>query len=414
MPKISPSLRCGVRALLIGELRDTNATRLWYDAASRSFCGWLNRWAAAVFILFPLLAACDQQKQAEAPPPPPPAVRVQAAQVRGVSRSYEFVGRIKAINTVALRARVEGFLDKRLFTEGQDVKAGDLLYQIEKVQFQAELHQAQANLASAKAQRTNAQLQYNRSVELVKNQNISQATVDQNKANLESAEANVLQAEAALTQAQVNLDYTDIRAPVDGRIGRSAFDPGNLVNAASGVLATIVGQDPIYVLFPVSVRELEDIRAARRKEDGQLTKINIFVRLPDGQEYSHPGVWNLTDPQVDQQTDTLTMRATLPNPEQQLVDGEFVNVEIRERTPEPRLVIRQASLQVDQVGYYVMVVNGEHKVEMRRVSTGPNQGTDVVVESGLREGDEVIVEGIQKVRPGQTVQSTTVASGGGG
>lgn len=394
-------------------LDDSGAARPRYNAASRVFQARPIRWAAAAFIFLPLLAACDQQKQAEAPAPPP-AVGVQPAQVKGVSRSYEFVGRIKAINTVALRARVEGFLDNVAFTEGQDVKAGELLYQIEKVQFQAQVDQAKANLAAAEALQLNAQLQYNRSAELVRNQNISQATVDQNRANLDSAKANVLQAEAALTQAQVNLSYTDIKAPIDGRIGRTAFTQGNLVNPSSGVLATIVSQDPIYVLFPVSVRELEDIREARRQQDGQLTKIEIPVRLPNGQQYAHPGVWNFTDPQVDQQTDTLTVRGILPNPDRQLVDGEFVNVEVRERKEQPRLVVPQAALQVDQAGYYVLVVNSGHKVEMRRVNTGPNQDTDVVVESGIREGEEVIVDGVQKVRPGQEVQSTAVTASGGG
>ncbi len=290
-----------------------------------------------------------------AAPPPAPAVGVRPAAMKGVSQSFEFVGRIKATDKVEVRARVEGFLDKVLFREGQDVKEGDLLYQIEKVQFQA-----------------------------------------------------------ALTQAQTNLDYTDIRAPIAGRIGRTAYTVGNLVNPASGILATIVSQDPIYVLFPVSVRDLDTIREARRKNGGEMAKIDIRVRLPNGTEYSHPGVWNLTDPQVDPQTDTLIMRATIPNPERTLTDGQFVTAIIRERQDAPRLVVPQAALQVDQSGYYVLVVNDQHKVEQRRVQTGPSLGTDVVVTSGLKEGDKVIVDGIQKVRPGQVVQETVMQAASGG
>ena len=156
------------------------------------------------------------------------------------------------------------------------------------------------------------------------------------------------------------------------------------------MLATIVSQDPIYVLFPVSVRDLEAIREARRKEDGGMAKIDIRVRLPNGQEYPQRGVWNLTDPQVDQQTDTLIMRATIPNPDRTLIDGQFVTAIIRERQEAPRLVVPQAALQVDQSGYYVLVVNDQHKVEQRRVQTGPQRGTDVVVDlgrAGRREGD---------------------------
>jgi membrane fusion protein (multidrug efflux system) len=344
-----------------------------------------------------------------------PSVGVRAAAMRGVSQSFEFVGRIKAIEKVDLRARIEGFLEKVLFREGQDVKVGDLLYQIEKVQFEAQVQQAKANLASAEAEANNNQLQYSRQLDLSKRQYSPQSTVDQYKAAVDTANAKIMQAKAALTQAQVNLDYTDIRSPIAGRIGRTAYTVGNLVNPSSGMLATIVSQDPIYVLFPVSVRDLETIREARRREGGELAKIEIRLRLSDGKEYPQRGVWNFTDPQVDRQTDTLIMRATVPNPDRALSDGQFVTAIIRERRQEPRLIIPQAALQVDQSGYYALIVDGQHKVEQRRVKTGPNLDTDIVVTSGLSEGDKVIVDGIQKVRPGQVVQETvlpTTAAGG--
>jgi membrane fusion protein (multidrug efflux system) len=359
-----------------------------------------------------LLVGCDEKKQAAAPPANP-AVGVRPAAMKGVSQAFEFVGRIKAVEKVEVRARVEGFLEKVSFREGQDVKAGDLLYEIEKVQFQAQVDQAKANVASAEAEATNAQLQYGRQFELARHQFSPQATVDQNKAALDSSRAKTLQMRAALTQAEVNLGYTDIRSPIDGRIGRTAHTIGNLVNPAAGILATIVSQDPIYVLFPVSVRDLEIIREARRNEEGGLAKIDIRLRLSNGRDYPQRGVWNLTDPQVDQQTDTLIMRATIPNPERLLVDGQFVTAVIRERREEPRLVIPQAALQIDQTGRYVLVVDDQHKVEQRRIQTGPNQDTDVVITSGLREGEKVIVDGIQKVRPGQLVQDATLPSAGG-
>ena len=368
-----------------------------------------TRLLLAACLVLPAVAGCDERGSAT-PPPPPPAVGVRPVSTRGVSESFEFVGRIKAVNTVDVRARIEGFLEKVNFREGQNVRTGDLLYQIEKVQFQAQVDQAKANLASAEAETTNAQLQYNRSLELAKREFSPQSTVDQNKAALDTARARVLQMRAALTQAQVNLDYTDIRSPIDGRIGRTAYTVGNLINPASGVLATIVSQDPMYVLFPVSVRDLETIRDVRRKDDGGLAKIEILVRLSSGEDYPQRGVWNLTDPQVDQQTDTLIMRATIPNPDGRLVDGQFVTAIIRERQEEPRLVIPQAAMQIDQSGSYAYIVNVEHKVEERRIQTGPNLDTDVVVTSGLREGDNVIVDGIQKVRPGQVVQETTLPS----
>jgi membrane fusion protein (multidrug efflux system) len=361
-----------------------------------------------------LLGACNERQAAQPPAaPPPPAVGVQPATKKGVTWSYSFVGRIKAVETVALRARVQGFLEKVLFTEGQDVKAGDVLYQIEKVQYQAQLDQAQANLAAAKAQELNAQLAYNRSQDLVRSQAVSQATLDSNRANLDVAHASVLQNQAALTQAKENLSYTDIVAPIDGRIGRTTYTQGNLVSPTSDVLATIVSQDPMYVLFQVSVRQLEEIRQARRQEDGSQIKISINVRLPSGKEYAHPGVWNYTDPQVDQQTDTLTMRATLPNPERQLIDGEFVSVELRERREQPRLVVPQAAVQVDQAGSYVLVVDQDSKVQQRRIRLGAQQDADIVVESGLNENENVIIDGLLKVRPGLTVTATPVAPASG-
>jgi membrane fusion protein, multidrug efflux system len=356
------------------------------------------------------LAACDEQAEA---PPPKAAVGVRPAAMKGVSESFEFVGHIQAIYKVDLRARIEGFLEKVLFHEGQDVKVGDLLYQIEKIQFQTDVDQAKANVVSAEAEATNAGLQYGRNLALSKQQFSPLSLVDRNKASLDSDRAKVMQTRAALTQAEVNLGYTDIRSPIEGRIGRTAYQIGNLLNPASGVLATIVSQDPMYVLFPISVRDLEIIRASRREADGGLAKIDIRVRLSDGQEYPLAGVWNLTDPQVDQTTDTLIMRATIPNPNRLLIDGQFVTAVIQQRREEPRLVIPQAALQVDQSGYYALIVDSKHKVERRPVKTGPNRGADVVITSGLKEGENVIVDGVQKVRPGQLVQETVVQPAAG-
>jgi membrane fusion protein (multidrug efflux system) len=344
---------------------------------------------------------------------PPPAVGVRPVALHGVSRSFEFVGRVRAVNKVEVRARVEGFLEKVQFTEGQDVKAGDLLYSIEKVQFRSALDQAKGNLLVAEAAAINAKLEYDRQLDLVKRQYTPQAVLDKDKADLDAANGRVMQARAAVIQAQANLDYTDIRAPIDGRISRTAYTEGNLVNPASGVLATIVSQDPMYVLFPVSVKDLETIRAARRTEGGSLAKIDIRLRLANGQDFPHRGTWNLTDPLVDQTTDSLIMRATIPNPERTLIDGQFVTAIIQERAEQPQLVVPQASLQVDQSGFYVLVVDDQHKVERRPVKTGPNIDTDIVVSSGLEQGDRVIVDGIQKVRPGLLVHETVMTGSGG-
>jgi membrane fusion protein (multidrug efflux system) len=367
----------------------------------------------AVCLVVPLLAGCDEKKQAAAPPANP-AVGVRPAAMKGVSQAFEFVGHIKATDKVELRARIEGFLEKVAFHEGQDVKAGDLLYQLEQPPFQAQVNTAKANVAQLEAQHRNAELTLGRAQYLIKTVAGQQSNVDSALASERALAAQIDGAKAQLQTAEINLGYTEIRSPISGRIGRTVYTLGNLVNPASGVLATIVSQDPIYVLFPVSVRDLEIIREARRQEEGGLSKIDIRIRLSNGKDYPQRGVWNLTDPQVDQQTDTLIMRAIVPNPERQLVDGQFVTAIIRERREAPRLLVPQAALQVDQSGYYVLVVDDQHKVQQRRVQTGPNQDTDVVVTSGLNEGENVIVDGIQKVRPGQIVQETALPSAAGG
>ncbi|HXW18902.1 MAG TPA: efflux RND transporter periplasmic adaptor subunit [Roseiarcus sp.] len=360
------------------------------------------------------LAGCNptQQQQAAAPPPPP-AVGVVMAQMRGVAPTYSFVGRVKAVDTVQLRARVEGFLEKVLFIEGDQVKTGELLYQIEKTQYQAAVEQAKANLAAAEAQELNAQLQFNRSAELVKSSSVPQSVNDQNRANLDSAKASIMQNKAALTIAEENLGYTDIASPIDGRVGLTTYTQGNLVNPTSGVLATIVSDDPIYVEFPVSMRQIADIMAAHTQDAGGAINIKVYVQLANRQEYAHPGVWNYIGNQVDPLTDTLLVRATFPNPERELVDGAFTTVEVRDQAEKTRLVIPRAALQLDQAGVYVLVVDKDRKVEVKRVTTGEALATDIAIPSGLDAGDRVIVDGVQKVRPGQVVEATELSASGG-
>jgi membrane fusion protein, multidrug efflux system len=351
-----------------------------------------------------LLAACDQQAETAAATAatPPPTVTVISVQPTEVTPGAGFNGRVVAVDEVQLRARVPGFLEKRLFEEGADVAAGDLLFVIEKAPYQAVVDQRQAELASAEANRVNTALQLRRGEELVKNKNIPQSEVDQRRAADEMAAAQILEAQAALEQAQIDLGYTEIHAPIAGRIGRAAFSVGNLVGPDSGVLATIVSQDPIYVTFPVSQRQL----LAHRGESGEPV---VRVTLPDGTLYDHPGKLNFLDVEVDPGTDTLTVRAELPNPDRVLVAGQFVGVRVERGEPEKVLAVPQATVQVDQAGPYVLVVGGDDKVEARRVTLGAVDGAQVVVQAGLQTGDKVIVDGIQKVRPGMAVAATEAA-----
>lgn len=357
-----------------------------------------------------LLAGCDDKPEAQnAAPPPPPAVGVVEVSPQDVQQAFEFVGRAVAINKVDLRARVEGFLEGRHFTEGAGVKAGDLMFSIEKDQFQAAVDQSQADVASAQAVLANAQVQYQRAATLVRSQNIPQATVDQRRAELDTATARVQEAEAALREAQINLGYTDIKAPIDGQIGQATVTQGNLVGPATGTLATIVSVDPIYVTFPVAQRQLVQAQEHAQTQAGDIT---VRIRLPDGSLYDQPGKIDFIDNVVDQTTDSVTVRAVVPNPKGILKDGQIARPVVEIANPQQQITVPMASVVIDQAGPSVMVVGGESKVEQRRVTLGPQQGVSVVVADGLKAGERVIVDGLQKVRPGQTVQaSATTVTG---
>src|SRR6266516_6399494 len=337
---------------------------------------------------------------------PPPAVSVTPAATRQVTETGDLIGRVTAINKVDIVARVPGFIEERYFTEGQQVKTGDLLFRIEQATYKAAVDQQRANLAKAKAAEVNAALQLQRGRELLHNQNIPQATVDQRAADEAAAQANVLQAEALLQQAEINLGYTEIRSPIDGRIGLAIFTVGNLVDPSSGKLATIVSQDPIYVVFQSSERDvLEYKRRIADYKDGHVT---VHIKLPNGNPYPHPGLTNFLDIQVETGTDTVLVRAQVPNPEGLLLPGGIVGVTVERGVPRSALVVPQSAVLLDQAGRYVLVVDEAKKVELRRVTTSVEQGRDVVVTEGLKPGELVIVEGIQKVRPGQVVTANVV------
>jgi membrane fusion protein, multidrug efflux system len=363
--------------------------------------GWARLFLAAVAMA--LLGACGQQEETSAAAPPPPAVTVIPVVPTEIRPGIEFNGRVVAVDEVQLRARVTGFLEQRLFEEGADVAAGDLLFVIEKGPYQAVVAQRQAELASAEANKANTAAQLQRGEELVQNNNIPKSEVDLRRAQDLMAAAAIQEAQAALEQAEINLSYTEIHASIAGRIGRSAFSVGNLVGPDSGVLATIVSQDPIFVTFPVTQRQFLEYRSGQIDVGDEPV---VRVTLPDGTLYEHPGKVNFLDVQVDPGTDTVTVRAELPNPERILVDGQFVGVRVERGEPKRVLAVPQASLQVNQAGPYVLVVGGDDKVEARRVTLGATEGAQVVVESGLNEGERIIVDGIQKVRPGMAVAAT--------
>jgi membrane fusion protein (multidrug efflux system) len=356
--------------------------------------------------LLAVLLATPPPAAAQAPAAPVPAVGTVAAQLRDVTPTSSMVGRIQAVDRVDLSARVTGFLENRLFTEGQRVEKDAPLFVIEQAPFQAVVAQREAALASAQATLGNANLQVSRGRELVRTNNIPQATLDQRIADQANAAAAVKEAEAALLSARIELSYTGITAPFAGRIGRSAYSVGNVVSPGSGVLATLVSVDPMHVYFPVPQRTVIEYQR-RFGADPTNAQARVLVRVTraDGSQYPLPGQVDFVDVQVDRGTDTLVIRARIPNPEGALVDGEFANVSIEGATPERALVIPQAALLSDQSGAFVFVVENGRAVA-KRVKLGQRLGAEIAVTEGLTEGAMVIVEGIQRVRPGAPVQTT--------
>jgi len=353
-----------------------------------------------------LLTGCET---AAAQGAPPPAVTVAPVVSREVTATGDFIGRVVAIDKVDVVARISGFINERNFTEGQQIKTGDLLFSIEPDTYKAAVDQQTANLAKAKATEVNANLQLQRGQDLVRNQNIPQSEVDQRAANAQAAHADVMQAQALLEQARINLGYTEIRSPVDGRIGLANFTVGNLVSPSSGPLATIVSQDPIYVTFQASEADIIEYKHRIAASADKNPHVTIHIKLPDGTVYPHPGRTNLLDVQVQPDTDTVLVRAQLPNPEGMLIPGGIVGVITERGAPQASLIVPQSAVQLDQAGRYVMVVGADKKVELRRITTGVEQGRDIVVSAGLKEGELVIVEGIQKVHPGQVVATNLAA-----
>jgi membrane fusion protein (multidrug efflux system) len=329
---------------------------------------------------------------------PPPAVLVQSAELRSMTKQAEFVGRAEALEKVDLRARVQGFLGPRLFKDGDTVKEGQVVFTIEREPFEAAVDQRNAQLAAAQATSANADQQLQRTAELTRRGNAPIAQLDQRTAEQGKAKADVMEAEANLRDAQIQLSYTDIKSPITGRIGRPAVSPGNLVGPDTGVLATVVQDNPMQVLFSVTQREMIEAR------DSEVTgKVRARVRLADGSLYGEKGRIDFLDVQVNPRTDGQIVRAMFPNPDDILTTGQTVRVIIEEKGGDEVVVVPESAVAIDQTGPYVFVVGEDDKVEQRRLRLGARREGLAVVEDGIKPGDRVVVQGQQRIRAGMTV-----------
>ncbi|MFT8245375.1 efflux RND transporter periplasmic adaptor subunit [Roseomonas sp. BN140053] len=348
-------------------------------------------------------------------PQGPPAVGVIQAARRPVTESTEFVGRVEAPERVDLRARVTGFLQERLFREGQEVKRGDPLFRLERAPFEAELARTQATVASAEAELANARVSLSRAQELSRTGAGTRVTLDNAVAQERTASAQLLGAQAALRVSQINLGYTEIASPINGKIGRTNFTVGNVVGPDVGTLATIVSVDPVRISFPVSQRQVLELRD-RYENRGGVNAVRVRVRLSNGQPFAQSGRVEFIDNQVDRNTDTLLIRALMPNPvragqdDRELVDGQFVNVFVEGIEPVQAITLPRAAVLQDQQGSYVFIVDAEKKAQRRNIRLGRTIGDQSVVEQGIEPGYTVITEGIQRVRPGQEVNAAPAAA----
>jgi membrane fusion protein, multidrug efflux system len=339
-----------------------------------------------------------------------PAVLVATAEMRDVTPATEFVGRVKATDRADIRTRVTGFLGPRMFKDGDLVTEGQVLFKLDSAPFEAVVQQKRAAVESAQASVQLAELQARRSRELVRTHAAPQSQVDQREADLTRAKADLALAQASLREASINLSYTQIQSPISGRVGDAIVSPGNLVDPGTGVLAVVVKQDPIEVVFPVTQRQLLEIR--RQTSDIDLDTVVVSLKLADGSRYDQSGRINYIGVQADPRTDSVPLRAIIPNPHAILNDGMSVRVVLEAAKPEQALVIPQAAILQDQAGSYVFAVDADNKAVERRIKAETLRDGSAVIRDGLKPGERVIVQGQGRVRPGLAVAPSPMPAQG--
>lgn len=351
-----------------------------------------------------LLAACSQSKSDAPPPMKAPEVGVYTVASQPLAISTELPGRTSAFQVAEVRPQVNGLIQQRLFVEGADVKAGSSLYLIDAAPYQAAYNSAKAALSKAKANLLTSGPKLGRYKDLVAVEGVSRQDYDDAVAAHEQAKADVESATAALEVAAINLKYTQVQAPISGRIGRSNVTPGALVTASqSAALTTVQQLDPIYVDVTQSSTEL--LRLKRELESGSLKQSHgqarVALLLPDGSKYAAAGKLQFSDVTVDPGTGNVTLRALFPNPKGELLPGMYVRAVIDNGVNERAIVVPQQGVTRNPKGQAVaLVLNSAGQVEQRVLTTGAAIGDKWQVTSGLADGDRVIVEGVQKVKPG--------------
>lgn len=365
--------------------------------------------AALFAALLPALAACGQGPQTP-PAPPPPEVTVAKPVQRTVVDQDEYVGRFVAVDTVEIRARVSGYLDKVHFQDGQLVKQGDLLFTIDRRPFEIALEQAKANLSQARANLAFAEADLARGQQLVRERTITEQTFDQRTQAKRVAEANVGAQEAAVRQATLDLEFTELRAPVSGRIGDRRVAPGNLVvGGAAGtttLLATIVTIDPIR--FEFTFDEASYLRYERLSKSGQDVagregSVAVSLKLLDEQNFGHKGRMDFVDNVINAGSGTIRGRAVFANPNGVFTPGMFGRIHVPGSSPYTAVMVPDAAIGTEQVRKFVYVVEADGTVRQRYVTLGSLDGELRVIKEGLKPDETIIVNGLMRARPGQKV-----------
>ncbi|PXV56903.1 membrane fusion protein, multidrug efflux system [Dyella jiangningensis] len=369
-----------------------------------------KRWILTAFALAVVggswaLLGHSGDTHAQAGPPPAPAVTVAEVLVRPVDDADEFTGRLQAVDTIQLRPRVSGYVDSVHFKEGAIVRKGDLLFRIDPRPYQAEVDRLNANLAEAKANQVLAQANAERADRLLAQHAIAKEEADRQQTAAQSAKAQVASTTAALDAAKLNLGFTEIRAPIDGRVSNALVTPGNLVTS-NDVLTSVVSIDPIYAYFDVDEHSYLKFDRQRR-EHGAAPQISMA--LADEKGFPHTGRVDFVDNQLRAGSGTIRLRAVFDNADASYTPGLYVRIQLRSDSRQPRALVDDRAIGADLGNKFVYVVDKDRKVEYRRVVTGPLLDGLRVVTEGLDAKDTVIVNGIQHVRPGVEVNPTKVA-----
>jgi RND family efflux transporter MFP subunit len=379
-----------------------------------------QRFAAALLLLAPALAACGQGQLPAGGAPPPPAVTVAKPIQRPVTDQDEYVGRFVAVDSVEVRARVSGYLDQIHFKDGQMVKQGDLLFTIDKRPFQNTLDQARGALAQAKANLAFTEADLERAKQLVRDKTITEQAFDQRTQAYRGASASVASNEAAVRQAELDLQFTELRAPVAGRIGDRRVSPGNLVTGGTGgttMLATIVSLDPIRFEFTfdeAAYLRYERFSHSSNEVTGREGGVKVSLKLLDEKDFAHHGAMDFVDNAIDKSSGTIRGRAAFANPDGVLTPGMFGRIRVPGSPTYNALLVPDAAIGSEQIRKFVMVAGADNTAVQKYVTLGPLVDDNLrVIKDGIKADDRVVVNGLMRVRPGVKVTPQAQGAPGG-